>query len=336
MSESVRLVAEAADRLFAAECAVARDALRRGEWPARLWDAFAASGLARAALPEEAGGAGFAAGLAVLRAAGRHAAPLPVAETVIGHRLCAAAGIEAPAGPLAVAATRADEEAAEPLRRVPWARFATAVATVAPGRGLALVAPSVAAEGANLAGEPRDDVIFDEASAAFHALPAGVDGVALMAVARAAQLRGAMERMLAMSLRHAGDRRQFGRPLAGFQAIQHHLAALAGEAAASGAAVDMAARRRTVFAFAAAKARASQAAGEAARLAHQVHGAIGFTAEHPLHHWSKRLWAWRDEWGNEAHWWGVLGTCVARRGGDALWPVLVASGGAEDRAEEER
>ena len=346
MSESVRLVAEAADRLFASECAAARDALRRGEWPARLWDAFAASGLARAALPEEAGGAGFAAGLAVLRAAGRHAAPLPVAETVIGQRLCAAAGIAAPDGPLAVAATRADGAEAGPLRRVPWARFAAAVATtgmtttevaaVAPGRGLALVAPSVAAEGANLAGEPRDDVVFEGASAVFHALPAGVDGVALMALARAAQLRGAMERVLAMSLRHAGERRQFGRPLARFQAIQHHLAALAGEVAASGAAVDMAGQARTAFACAAAKARASQAAGEVARLAHQVHGAIGFTAEHPLHHWSKRLWAWRDEWGNEAHWWGVLGTCVARRGGDALWPVLVASGGAEGAGEEGR
>ena len=328
MSESTRLVAETADRLFAAECAAARDSLRRGAWPARLWDAFAVSGLARAALPEEAGGAGFAAGLAVLRAAGRHAVPLPVAETVIGHRLCAAAGVEAPAGPLAVAAVRADEAAeAGPLRRVPWARCAAAVAAIAPGRGLALLAPSVTAQGANLAGEPRDDMAFDAASAAFHALPAGVDGAALMAVARAAQLRGAMEQALAMSLRHAGERRQFGRPLAGFQAIQHHLAALAGEAAASGAAVDMAAHARTAFAFAAAKARASQAAGEVARLAHQVHGAIGFTEEHSLHHWTKRLWAWRDEWGNEAHWWGVLGTHVARRGSEALWPVLVASGG---------
>ena len=148
-----------------------------------------------------------------------------------------------------------------------------------------------------------------------------------MALARAAQLRGAMEQVLAMSLRYAQERTQFGRPLARFQAIQHHLAEMAGEAAASGAAVDAAACAGTPFAFAAAKARASQAAGTVARLAHQVHGAIGYTAEHALHHWTTRLWAWRDECGNEAHWWQALGTHAARGGGAALWPTIVAAGG---------
>ena len=150
-----------------------------------------------------------------------------------------------------------------------------------------------------------------------HALPPAVDGFALMALARAAQLRGTMEQVLAMSLRHAQERTQFGRPLARFQAIQHHLAEMAGEAAASGAAVDAAAEAGTPFACAAAKARASQAAGSVARLAHQVHGAIGYTAEHDLHHWTTRLWAWRDECGNEAHWWQMLGTHAARGGGAA-------------------
>ena len=153
-------------------------------------------------------------------------------------------------------------------------------------------------------------------------------GYALTALARAAQLRGAMEKVLAMSLRHAQERTQFGRPLARFQAIQHHLAEMAGEAAASGAAVDAAACAGTPFACAAAKARASQAAGSVARIAHQVHGAIGYTAEHDLHHWTTRLWAWRDECGNEARWWQVLGAQVARGGGGALWPTIVAAGGS--------
>ena len=159
-------------------------------------------------------------------------------------------------------------------------------------------------------------------------LPPEVDGFALMALARAAQLRGAMEQVLSMSLRYAGERVQFGRPLKRFQAIQHYLAEIAGEAAATGAAVDAAAEAGTPFAFAAAKARASQAAGPVARLAHQVHGAIGYTAEHDLHQWTKRLWAWRDECGNEAHWWQVLGAEAARGGGAALWPTMVAAGAA--------
>ena len=179
-----------------------------------------------------------------------------------------------------------------------------------------------------MAGEPRDDVMLAGPPDPFVAVPPEVDGFALMAIARAAQLRGAMEHVLAMSVGYAHDRVQFGRPLARFQAIQHYLAEMAGEAAATGAAVDAAAEAGTPFAFAAAKARASQAAGTVARLAHQVHGAIGYTAEHDLHIWTKRLWAWRDECGNEAHWWQVLGAEVARGGGAALWPAIVAAGGS--------
>ena len=137
-----------------------------------------------------------------------------------------------------------------------------------------------------------------------------------------------MEQVLDMTVGYAGNRVQFGRPLARFQAIQHHLAEMAGEAAATGAAVDAAAQAPNTFAFGAAKARASQAAGTVARLAHQVHGAIGYTAEHDLHVWTKRLWAWRDECGNEAHWWQVLGAEAARRGGAALWPTMVAASGS--------
>ena len=341
--EMVRLVEESADTLFAAESDRARDTLAQGAWPQRLWQMFHVTGFAEAALPDEAGGAGLAAGLAVLRAAGRHAAPIPVAETVVGTLLCHMAEVEAPPGPLTVYAPPTGPLAAQPevrgdgdtatLPRVPWARFASVLAVGAPGQGMAFFDTVDVVEGANLAGEPRDDVTLAGPPAALHPLPPTVDGFALMALARAAQLRGAMEKVLAMSLRYAQEREQFGRPLARFQAIQHHLAEIAGEVAASGAAVDASAEARTHFAFAAAKARASQAAGTVARLAHQVHGAIGYTAEHDLHHWTTRLWAWRDEFGNEAHWWQVLGAQAARGGGAALWPALVATGDDEAASE---
>ncbi len=327
--DTLRLIEQTADDLFAAESGPARAALAKGEWPDDAWQAFAGTGLAQAALPEDAGGAGLAAGLAVLRAAGRHAAPLPVAETMMATLLCHAAGMEAPTGPLVLCATAAGEEGGGvTLRRVPWARFASAVAVIGPEGTLALRRPADVIPGANLAGEPRDDMALSGLPVAAGTLPPDTDGALLMALARAAQLRGAMEQALAMTVRYASEREQFGRPLARFQAIQHHLAEIAGEAAASGAAVDAASEARTPFAFAAAKARASQAAGAVARLAHQVHGAIGYTAEHDLHHWTKRLWAWRDECGNEAHWWRVLGTEAGQGGGGALWPTLVAAGTA--------
>ncbi len=327
MGETARLLEETADRIFAEEAGPARETLAGGVWPARLWQAFERAGLARALLPEEKGGAGFEAGLAILRAAGRHGAPIPVAETQIAHLVCESAGVPAPEGPLAMAAVptgggRLDDA----LRRVPWARHAAAVAVTVPDRGVALGAPTGIGEGANLAGEPRDRIAFDGGEAAFRRLPPGIDGFGLMALARAALLRGAMERTLAMSLDYAGARTQFGRPIGAFQAIQHHLVRIAGETASSGAAVDAAARTRTPFAFAAAKAQTSQAAGEVARLAHQIHGAIGFTWEHALHHWTKRLWAWRDEYGNEAYWWGMIGHRIARGGPGALWRSVVSAG----------
>ena len=336
--ETVRLIERTADDLFAAECEAARAALAQSSWPERLWQRFDETGLALAALPEEAGGAGLAVGLAVLRAAGRHAAPIPVAEALVGRLLCHSAGKEVPDGPLTVHAlpNGAGVGDAAVLPRVPWARFVSAVVVAAPGEGLAECKPVDVSEGANLAGEPRDDVTLTGPPDLYVALPPEVDGFALMALARAAQLRGAMELVLAMSVGYAHDRVQFGRPLARFQAIQHYLAEMAGEAAATGAAVDAAAEAGTPFAFAAAKARASQAAGTVARLAHQVHGAIGYTAEHDLHNWTKRLWAWRDECGNEAHWWQVLGAEAARGGGGALWPAMVAASGSAVAEEGDR
>jgi acyl-CoA dehydrogenase len=53
------------------------------------------------------------------------------------------------------------------------------------------------------------------------------------------------------------------------------------------------------LAVAAAKAVASEAAGNIAAWGHQVVGAMGFTMEHALQRSTRRLWAWRDEYGNE-------------------------------------
>ena len=160
--ETARLIERTADDLFAAESEAARAALAGGSWPERLWRTFAETGLAQASLPEEAGGAGLAAGLAVMRAAGRHAAPIPVAETMVGALLCHAAGVAPPTGPLGLHAPsgeRGDGEAAI-LQRVPWARFASAIAVATPRGGLTLNKPVDVIEGSNLAGEPRDDVVL--------------------------------------------------------------------------------------------------------------------------------------------------------------------------------
>jgi len=75
---------------------------------------------------------------------------------------------------------------------------------------------------------------------------------------------------------------------------------------------------------ASAKIRVGEAATEGAGIAHQVLGAIGFTQEHILHRFTRRLWAWRDDFGSESSWAVKLGNLVAAKGADGLWPMLAA------------
>jgi acyl-CoA dehydrogenase len=73
---------------------------------------------------------------------------------------------------------------------------------------------------------------------------------------------------------------------------------------------------------ASAKIRVGEAATEGAAIAHQVLGAIGFTQEHTLHRFTRRLWGWRDDFGSESAWAVKLGNLVAAKGADGLWPML--------------
>ncbi len=116
-------------------------------------------------------------------------------------------------------------------------------------------------------------------------------------LACAAQLLGLGRAMLEMATAHARQRTQFGRPIGGFQAVKHQLAdVLIGLELARplvhGAAVTCASRD-----VSAAKVAAGDAAHRAARTALQVHGAIGYTAEHDLARWLTKTRALVGAWG---------------------------------------
>jgi acyl-CoA dehydrogenase len=139
--------------------------------------------------------------------------------------------------------------------------------------------------------------------------------------------------MLDISVRYSNERVAFEKKISKFQAVQHNLARLAGESAAALAAATSAADTfanatasddAAFLEAASAKIRCSEAAENGAAIAHQVHGAIGFTIEHILHRFSLRALAWRDDFGSESYWAVELGRRVAARGADELWP-LVAS-----------
>ncbi|MBV9828610.1 MAG: acyl-CoA/acyl-ACP dehydrogenase [Alphaproteobacteria bacterium] len=343
------IIVDTASRIFADLCEPATiNAAEEGTWPAALWTALEESGLPLTWVPDTLGGAGaeMTDGFAVMRAAGRAAAPLPLVETLIAGWLLAQANIEAPAGPMTIAPVYADGnlrlesgELRGRSRSVPFARNTRHIAVLTTQGGKPVVA-LVATDGlainqaTSLAGEPRDTVSFDGATAiasgpADALTLAGI--VQLGAAARAQQMAGALEHILDQSVQWSLDRVQFGRPIAKFQAVQHNLAALAGEVAAAGAAADAAGEAIaqhgvghdiTSAEVAIAKVRVGEAASTGAAIAHQVHGAMGFTYEHSLHHATRRLWAWREEFGNESHWSLQLGRMVAARGADELWPML--------------
>ena len=344
------LVFDAAARLFAdlSTEAVINQA-EAGAWPEALWRAVEDAGFLDVLAVDDApfSFAGFADAGAILRAAGQHAVPLPLAETMLARWWLAGAGLAAPPGALTVAPVERADRLAIAVGRggcrvtgsagfVPWARQAARIVVLASGY-VALVAPARAdlRPGANLAGEPRDDVGFDVevGDGAAAPVPSAFDGALLAglgALCRAAQMAGAMEAALALCVQYANDRVQFGRPIAKFQAIQHQLALLAEQVAAARVAADaacaaVAARGGAAgFAIASAKIRAGEAAGKVTDYAHQVHGAIGFTHEHRLHHLTRRLWSWRDEFGTESAWSIELGRRIAAGGAEAMWPTITA------------
>lgn len=346
MSDSSdNIIVDTATRIFRDLCEPATvNEAEAGVWPQALWAALEESGLPLAWVPEEFGGAGaaMADGFAVLRAAGRFTVPVPLAETLMAGWLLARAGIDVPGGPATIAPVHADGhivlgadgKLAGRARQVPFARNAGHLAVLA-HRGSEAVVALVATSGLpighanSLAGEPRDTVSFDGAvpEAVKSALIDEDTIQRLGAAVRLQQMAGALEKILDQSVQWALDRSQFGRPIAKFQAVQHNLATLAGEVAAAGAAADLAAEacagpEPRAAEVAIAKVRGGEAAGNAAAIAHQVHGAIGFTYEHSLHHATRRLWAWREEFGNEAAWAMRLGRLVAAEGADRLWPFI--------------
>ncbi len=152
---------------------------------------------------------------------------------------------------------------------------------------------------------------------------------------RVAQAAGALDAALALSIDHVNSRHQFGKPLAKFQTVQQVLAIFATEAAAvnvAGAAAAAALDKAggdcdaAMFEIACAKLRTNKAIGIAAPIAHQVHGAIGFTRDYPLHKLTGPLNDWRSDHGNDAYWAGVLGGMAAKLGGSGLWAEVTARG----------
>ena len=311
---------------------------------AHLWQKVENFGLPYFMLPADAGGfdGGWAQAARLFQLFGEYALPLPVGETIIArhylHRAQSLSPQPLPTvaeAPISLAHCRdavitpdgARHLFSGALRNVAWAVQTDLLvsATVADEPVLALLTRDQLASGStceidsysNTAAEPR-----------------GTNLMTAGALLRSAQMSGAMQSILSRTINYALERKQFGRAIGKFQVIQHDLARLAEQAAAAQCAALNAARAADMeggaeaaeFEIAAAKLRANMAVAPATTIAHQVHGAIGFTLEHPLHHFTQRLFAWRSEFGNDRYWSTILGNTLRGLGGAGLWPFLTARG----------
>jgi len=300
-----------------------------GAWPAELWQAIEDNGFGLAAASEERGGVGgsWSDAFVLIRAAGRHAAPVPLAETIAANWLLSRCGLDAVSGPATIG-TLADGV----LHDVPWPDQCAHLLTAADGELLLFARTDLAVEASlNTAREPRGTVRLNGAAPVARASLGDLPADILLltgAMIRSAQIVGALERILETAIDYANQRVQFGRAIGKFQAIQHQIAILAEQAmlasATTEAAFTLASATPSQLSIAAAKSVASEAAGTGASIAHAALGAIGFTYEHALHFSTRRLWSWRSEFGNQSYWAQRIGNGVAAVGGENFWAQLVS------------
>jgi alkylation response protein AidB-like acyl-CoA dehydrogenase len=281
----------------------------------QVWQALAEAGVTGLMVPAEHGGLGADPVDLVIACEeiGHHAVPGPVAESIAAVPALLA-GLRAdrqPAAPDAAGwlAQLASGELIATLAAPPWLPLA-ADADVA---GLVLLAGrdrlSLAA-----AGPPQRSVDAARTLAEVTAtaeLAVGRDagtlarGLDFGVLACAGQLLGAGRALLELAATHARQRVQFGQPVGSFQAVKHHLAdvAIALEFARPlllGAAVALGAgRAEAPRDVSAAKVACAEAASRAARVALQVHGAIGYTGEHDVSLYLTKVRALAPAWGSQ-------------------------------------
>jgi acyl-CoA dehydrogenase len=286
--------------------------IESGESAAALWAMLEESGFPDALVGEAQGGAGLALSdvFELLELCGTHAMPVPLGETMLARAVLASAGIERPAGSIALAPGHGTAGGGMRCVNVPGGRVADWV--LVQRRDECLLLPVAQAERTAAVLVLDATLEWNVSTVAAAPRAEGTHDLQLLqACVSAAQLAGALMSVFTRTLQYANERVQFGRPIGKFQAIQHQLAVLSEHTFAARMAAQIGCHapgwRPDRLRVAVAKARTSEAAVEAAALAHAIHGAIGFTAEYDLQLFTRRLHAWRQAGGSESCWHDVLG-----------------------------
>jgi len=281
------------------------------------WAVFEESGFLDLMVAEKEGGAGLPLrdAFPFIVALGRHAVALPIAQTIAARALVGAtAQGMVTLAPALVRGQNGNLRAPQ----VPFGHIAARVLGWDGERLLLLEAANATRTPSGVHASLQAMLEWnDPRRVTLH----GTDGEGfevLGAALHAALLTGAMQRTFDLTLAYCNDRVQFGRSIGKFQAVQHQLSVMAEHVVASSLAAEAAftsgPRVPALFAAAAAKTRASEAAPLVANAAHALHGAIGITEEYDLQLLTRRLHEWRMAHGSELHWSGVLGDAVLTSG----------------------
>lgn len=299
------------------------------------WATIAEQGFPLLLVPEAAGGFGgdWGDAFAVLAVSGANALAQPLAEAMLAAHLLARAGMALPAELVSIGSGGGrflGGKFTGWVAPVPWGRDADhVVATIDTGGDepvMLLLPRGTVTAGTSPAGEPRDRLDYSGIAAV---RLGEADHRLYGAFLRAGQSAGALAAALTLCVDHVNIRVQFGKPLAKLQAVQQSLAVLAEEVAAvqmaGAAAAGALDRGGGAFEMMAAKLRANMAIHKGVALAHQVHGAIGFTQDYPLHRLTRRLIGWRSDYGGD-RWAEMLGEATLSAPGAALWADMTQRG----------
>lgn len=342
---------DAAQKLFANEVDKKLiESVEKGNFAQALWNQVLESGFTQLFCKEHDGGieATWENAYPVFYQLGYSQAPLPLAETAIGHLILSAADHALQTDLPICIASKAQSKLSQDnsgflhgeIQGVNWAQHASwCMVTLNPNE-VALF--EVTAQGVQLipgldtSNMPSDHLVLNNVTP--HAIlrnpfsnlddPIQTFGAGV----RAVMMVGALEFALDQSVQYAKDRVQFGKPIGKNQAIQQQLALMAGEVAIARASAYMACKdmphvnrlisEQAQFSVAAAKICTGDAVTNGTSIAHQVHGAIGFTYEHALNFATRRLWAWRGDFGNATAWARLIGQAYAQKPGEQFWHYL--------------
>ncbi|SMP78969.1 acyl-CoA dehydrogenase [Noviherbaspirillum suwonense] len=309
------MFAEAIEQILKLKCTPAAvRAIEAGGAPTALWTAIADAGFLEMLTPEAAGGAGLplAELYQVLVTLARYGMPVPLAQSIAARALMQ--GAEAPAGMITLAPALRITSAGMTCPLVPFGALAEHV-LAADGEDLLLLPGDCAVRTATGVRGSLVATLAWKTGQETLRLPGQGGAVAVFGAAlHAALLAGAMHKVFDMTLAYANDRRQFGKSIGKFQAIQHQISEMAEQVVAASIAAEAAFQSDgnlpALLSSAIAKSRASEAAVPVASIAHAVHGAIGVTEEYDLQLYTRRLHEWRIAHGSEACWNHVIGQAV--------------------------